>query len=174
MNSIEIFEKYAREYDAWFDENRFVYESEVQALKKVLNKIVSRNSRGLEVGVGTGRFASLLEIKVGVEPARSMADIARKRGIEVYEVRAENLPFDDSSFDFVLMVLTICFVQNPVQVLKEARRIIKRGGHIIIGMIDKESFLGRLYEAKKGESKFYSVANFYSLREVLQYLKELD
>ena len=55
--------------------------------------------RVLEVGVGTGRFASRLGVKVGVEPAKAMADMARKRGIEVYEARAEELPFDDESFD---------------------------------------------------------------------------
>ena len=166
MNSVDIFEKYAQEYDEWFNVNRFVYESEIQALKKY----VPEYGRGLEIGVGTGRFAVPLGIKVGVEPAKAMADIARKRGIKVYEVRAEELPFDDSSFDFVLIVVTICFVQDPVQVLREAERILKVGGHIIIGIIDKESFLGRLYKSKKEESKFYRVANFYSAREVLDWL----
>ncbi|MCW3136769.1 MAG: methyltransferase domain-containing protein [Canidatus Methanoxibalbensis ujae] len=170
MNSIEIFERYAQEYDEWFDANRFAYESEVQALKK----FVPKNSKGLEVGVGTGRFAVPLGIGVGVEPAKAMADIARKRGIEVYEAKAEKLPFDDSSFDFVLIVVTICFVQNPMQALREAKRVLKPGGYIIIGMIDRESFLGKLYESKKKESKFYRHANFYSTRQVLDWLKKLE
>ncbi|MHC1635338.1 MAG: class I SAM-dependent methyltransferase [Candidatus Methanospirareceae archaeon] len=93
MNSIEIFERYAQEYDEWFDANRFAYESEIQALKKFIPK----DSKGLEVGVGTGRFAVPLGVRVGVEPAKAMADIARKRGIEVYEAKAEELPFDDIS-----------------------------------------------------------------------------
>jgi ubiquinone/menaquinone biosynthesis C-methylase UbiE len=169
MNSIEIFERYAQEYDEWFDANRFAYESEVRALKK----FIPENSKGLEVGVGTGRFAVPLGIKVGVEPAKAMADIARKRGIEVYEARAEELPFVDSSFDFVLIVVTLCFVQDNIQALREAKRVLKPGGYIIIGMIDKESFLGKLYESKKKESKFYRHANFYSARQVLDWLKKL-
>ncbi|NOR48350.1 MAG: methyltransferase domain-containing protein, partial [Methanosarcinaceae archaeon] len=155
MNSIEIFDKYAKEYDEWFDANRFAYVSEIQALKK----FVPENSKGLEVGVGTGRFAVPLGIRIGVEPAKAMADISRKRGIEVYEAKAEKLPFDDSSFDFVLIIVTICFVQDPIQALREAKRVLKPGGYIIIGMIDKESFLGKLYESKKKESKFYRHAN---------------
>lgn len=123
--------------------------------------------------MGTGRFAVPLDIRVGVEPAKAMADIAQKRGIEVYEDKAENLPFDDSSFDFVLIVVTICFVQDPVQVLREAKRVLKPGGYIIIGMIDKESFLGKLYESKKKESKFYRHANFYFIGQVLDWLKKL-
>ncbi|MCD4765984.1 MAG: class I SAM-dependent methyltransferase [Methanosarcinales archaeon] len=170
MNNIEIFENYAQEYDEWFDANRFAYESEVQALKK----FVLENSKGLEVGVGTGRFAVPLGIRIGVEPAKAMADIAQKRGIEVYEAKAEKLPFDDSSFDFVLIVVTICFVQDPIQTLREARRVLKSGGYIIIGMIDKESFLGKLYESKKKESKFYRHANFYSTRQVLDWLKNFE
>ncbi len=87
MNSIEIFEKYAQEYDEWFDVNRFAYQSEVLALKK----FIPENSKSLEVGVGTGRFAVPLGIKVGIEPAKAMADIARKRGIEVYGEGGSNM-----------------------------------------------------------------------------------
>jgi ubiquinone/menaquinone biosynthesis C-methylase UbiE len=170
MNSIEIFEKYAQEYDGWFDVNRFAYQSEVLALKK----FIPENSKSLEVGVGTGRFAVPLGIKVGIEPAKAMADIARKRGIEVYDARAEELPFSDSSFDFILIVVTICFVQDPIQALRETRRVLKPAGYIIIGMIDKESFLGKLYELKKKESKFYRHANFYPVRQVLDWLEKLD
>lgn len=103
-----------------------------------------------------------------------MADIAQKRGIEVYEAKAEKLPFDDSSFDFVLIVVTICFVQDPIQALREAKRVLKPGGYIVIGMIDKESFLGKLYESKKKDSKFYRHANFYSIRQVLDWLKNFE
>ncbi len=65
------------------------------------------------MGVGTGRFALPPGITVGVEPALAMTSIARKRGIEVYEARAEELPFDNESFDFVVMVTTICFLRDP-------------------------------------------------------------
>ena len=37
-------------------------------------------------------------------------------------------------------------------------------------MLDKESPLGRLYETKKNESKFYKYARFYSVKQVLEYL----
>ena len=91
-----------------------------------------------------------------------------------YKAEAEKLPFDDFSFDFVLIVVTICFVQDPIQALREAKRVLKPGGYIIIGMINKESFLGKLYESKKKESKFYRHANFYSIRQVLDWLIKLE
>lgn len=166
--NIKIFDKFTQEYDNWFERNRFVYKSELLALKKFIPK----KSKGLEIGVGTGRFVVPLGIRIGVEPAGKMADIARRRGIEVYEARAEKLPFNDRSFNFILMVTTICFLENPLRALKEIKRILKLGGHIIIGMIDKDSSLGKLYESKKKHNKFYRYANFYSVSQILELLSK--
>jgi ubiquinone/menaquinone biosynthesis C-methylase UbiE len=170
VKSIEIFEKYAKEYDDWFEKNKYVYKSEIKALKKLSPP---KNSKALEIGVGTGRFAEPLGIKIGVEPSKAMADFARKRGIEVYEAKAENLPFNNSSFDSIFIIVTICFVENPIKVLTEAKRVLKRNGNIIIGIIDKNSFLGKIYELKKKENKFYRNAKFYSIDEVLNWLLKL-
>jgi ubiquinone/menaquinone biosynthesis C-methylase UbiE len=81
MENIKVFEDAAEKYDQWFDENRHAYETELLALKK----FVPKAGNGLEIGVGTGRFAVPLGIRVGVEPAKAMAEVARKRGIEVHE-----------------------------------------------------------------------------------------
>jgi ubiquinone/menaquinone biosynthesis C-methylase UbiE len=165
--NIHVFEKHAREYDWWFETHTYAYESEVLAVRSLL----PRGGNGLEVGVGTGRFASRVGIKAGVEPAQAMASIARQRGIEVYEARAEALPFADASFDSVLMVTTICFLIDPLQSLREAWRVLKPRGHIVIGMIDKDSHLGKSYEAKKSKSTFYRYAHFYSVTQVIEWLK---
>ena len=151
--NIHVFEKHAREYDRWFETHTYAYESEVLAVRSLL----PRSGKGLEVGVGTGRFASRVGIKVGVEPAQAMASIARQRGIEVYEARAEALPFADESFDSVLMVTTICFLNDPLQALQETWRVLKPRGHIVIGMIDKDSHLGKSYEAKKSREHVLSI-----------------
>jgi ubiquinone/menaquinone biosynthesis C-methylase UbiE len=166
---VRIFEQHARDYDRWFEEHACAYESEELALRSV----VPQSGRGLEVGVGTGRFALRLGIKVGVEPAHAMASIARQRGIEVYEARAEELPFGNESFDFVVMVTTICFLKDPVRALQEVRRVLKPTGRIIIGMIDADSPLGKTYEAKKSGSTFYRYAHFYSVAQVIEWLKRL-
>ena len=83
--NIRVFEKHAREYDRWFETHAYAYESEVVAMRSLL----PRGGKGLDVGVGTGRVASRVGIKVGVEPAHAMASIARQRGIDVYEASAE-------------------------------------------------------------------------------------
>lgn len=165
---IKLFNEYAQEYDEWFELNKFAYASEVKALKMLIPKY----GKGLEVGVGTGRFALPLGIKIGVEPAKVMAQIAKRRGITVYESKAEKLPFNNSSFDYIVFITTLCFLQNPFNALKEAKRILKVGGHIIIGMINKDSSIGKIYKSKI--SKFYKHANFYSVDEVLDWLKKLE
>jgi ubiquinone/menaquinone biosynthesis C-methylase UbiE len=166
--NIHVFEKCANEYDRWFETHTYAYESEVLAVRRLL----PQGGKGLEVGVGTGRFASRVDIKVGVEPAQAMASVARQRGIEVYEARAEVLPFADESFDSVLLVTTICFLNDPLQALLETRRVLKPLGHLAIGMIDKNSPLGKSYEANKGKSTFYRHAHFYSVTQVIDWLMQ--
>jgi len=168
-NNIKAFERHAEEYDLWFEKNSFTYESELM----LLNKIVPKSGKGLEIGVGTGRFSSALGIKLGIDPAFNMLLIAKKRGIKIFTAKAEALPFKDNSFDFLMMVTVLCFLPYPLTALREAKRVIKNKGYIIIGMIDKENVLGQLYESKKKESKFYGCAKFYSVKNVLSWLREL-
>jgi ubiquinone/menaquinone biosynthesis C-methylase UbiE len=55
-------------------------------------------------------------------------------------------------------------------VIREAARVIKNGGRIIVGIVDKKSFLGKYYKAKK--SLFYENARFFSVNEVLDLLNK--
>jgi len=164
-----IFDIYPKEYDNWYEENKFAYLSEIEALKKV----IPEKGEGLEIGVGTGRFAQPLRIKTGIDPSSKMLEIAKTRGIKTYLGVGENLPFGDKEFDFILIVITLCFVQNPEQVIRESNRVLKDNGKLIIGIIDKNSYLGKLYQKKKEEGhRFYKKANFYSTEEVIELLKK--
>lgn len=166
MARTKPFEEHPFEYEAWFERNRFAYESELQAVRSQL----PQRGEGLEIGVGSGRFAAPLGIKIGVEPARKMREIARKRGIEAIYGVAEALPFGDNRFDFALMVTTICFLDDVEVALEEARRVIKAHGYLIIGFIDKNSPLGKVYLKHRNESAFYRIATFYSVDEVINHL----
>ena len=161
-----VFDRYYKRYDAWYDKNKFAYLSELEVIKKVLPK----RGRGLEIGVGTGRFAVPLGIKYGIDPSKKMLEIAEKRGVKVHLGSGEKLHFKNSSFDYVAIIITLCFVKDPVKVLSEARRVLKKNGKIIIGIVDRESFLGKFYPKKK--SVFYKQATFFSVREVTRLLKK--
>jgi len=163
MNS--IFNHYYKRYDIWYDRNKFAYLSELEVIKKVLPK----KGKGLEIGVGTGRFASALGIEYGIDPSKRMLEIARKRGVNVSLGCGEKLPFGNSTFDYIAIIITLCFVKDSLKVLTEARRVLKKSGRIIIGIIDKDSFLCKFYQRKN--SLFYKQANFFSVKELVDLLK---
>ncbi|MFO7673512.1 MAG: class I SAM-dependent methyltransferase [Lutibacter sp.] len=170
MKQIKIFNENVEAYEAWYEKYPEVYLSEVAAIKEQMLKL-PENIKGIEVGLGTGRFAQVLGIKEGVEPANEMAAIALKRGIEVINGNAENLPLKDLNFDFVLFV-TICHLNNLKRALKEAFRILKPKGNIIIGFIDKDQKIGKTYEENRMRSTFFRYANFYSVVYVTKLMKE--
>ena len=168
MPKITPFENYFNEYEEWFEENRFVYEAELQAVRELL----PADGEGIEIGVGSGRFAAPLGIRLGIDPSLKMAEIAVKRGIEVYEGVAENLPFDNGRFDFALMVTAICFLGDARAAMCEAYRILKPGGALVIGFVDRISPVGKKYEKHKAENKFYREASFYSTNEVVSLMAD--
>lgn len=156
------FDAHHQRYDAWFEKHEAAYVSELLALRP----FVSWEGRGVEIGVGSGRFAAPLGLQVGVDPSIEMLTRAQARGIEVVQGTAEALPFADDSFDHALVVTTICFVDSPALMLAQARRILKPDARLVIGFIDRESALGQAYLAHQAESVFYREATFYSSAEV--------
>ena len=167
MLKTDVFQKYSEEYDSWFSDNQQIYSSELKAVQE----LIPQGIKGIEIGVGTGRFALPLGIEVGVEPSHSMAAIAKKRGIHVIDGVAEKLPIEDEFFDYATMITTICFLNNVELAFKEAYRVTKKNGFLIVAFLDRETELGKVYEKHKTKSKFYKEATFYSTAEVTAHLK---
>jgi SAM-dependent methyltransferase len=168
MPRIAPFEAHHLRYEDWFGKHDAAYVSELLAMRA----FVPLEGRGLEIGVGSGRFAAPLGVQVGVDPSPAMLAYAAERGIVVVEGTAEQLPFEASSFDFAIVVTTICFVDSPAQMLAEARRVLEPGGRLVIGFIDRDSDMGREYQAHQSENVFYRDATFYSADEVQQLLED--
>jgi SAM-dependent methyltransferase len=168
MPVVAVFEQHAEQYDRWFEEHERLYMAEVAALQRF------DPCGGLcaEIGVGTGRFAAPLGIKFGVEPSRQMARIARRRGIAVCQAVGEHLPFRDDGLDGVVLVTVICFVDDVNTLLQELRRVLKPGGRLVLGFIDRRSLMGRAYEARKETSTFYREARFYAADEVATMVRQ--
>ncbi|MBN1412362.1 MAG: class I SAM-dependent methyltransferase [Spirochaetales bacterium] len=149
-------------YEDWFEKNRYAYESELAAISTVL----PQKGEGVEIGVGTGRFAGPLGIRWGIDPSREMRRIAASKGIFVLNGTAENIPFPDNSFDFALIVTTVCFLDNVPKAFREIFRIVKTRGSVIVGFVDKESSLGRVYLEHKNNNVFYREAKFITTIEI--------
>lgn len=166
MSKIKPFDKHCKEYDNWYDKNQNIYKSELNAIKS----FIPSGLYGVEIGVGTGRFAKPLGVNVGVEPSNGMAEIAKGFGINVLNGVAENLPLNNGEFDFVLMVTAICFFDDVGKAFNEGYRVLKNDGFLVVAFIDKESELGKLYEKYKQNNEFYKDATFYSVKEVTEFL----
>ena len=170
MLKTDVFSEHVEAYEDWYEKYPMVYLSEVAAIKEQFLKL-PENIKGIEVGLGTGRFAQPLGIKEGIEPSTEMAKKAIKRGIEVVSGTAENIPYKDLQFDFVLFV-TICHLSNIKEALKEANRVLKPKGSLIIGFIDKDRQIGKVYEEKRQQSTFFRYANFYTVDYITKILKK--
>ncbi len=167
MPTSSPFDRYTERYERWFDTHEAAYRSEVEALRR----LVPQPGFGVEIGVGSARFAAPLGMQVGLDPAGDMLVRARERGIDAVKGVAESLPFSDGTFDTALIVTTICFVDDIPRTLAEARRVLRPDGSLVIGYIDKESPVGRIYQEKKSENPFYREATFVSTDELLDALE---
>ncbi len=166
--NVDVFDRCHERYEEWFDKYSAVYQSELNMLKDV----VPSEGKGIEIGVGSGRFAAPLGIKEGVEPSEEMAKIAEKRGIRVHRAYAEKLPLPNETYDFALIAVTICFVKDPLKTLEETARILKKGGRVIVAIVDRETPIGRSYLRKKEKGLFYRNANFFSSEEIRDMLQK--
>ncbi|MFW6134182.1 MAG: class I SAM-dependent methyltransferase [Elusimicrobiota bacterium] len=162
---MNIFDKYYLRYDKWYDKNKEIFETELNALKKFEIK-----GDSIEIGVGTGRFAQRLGIGFGVDVSEKMLSLAKERGINTVKANGEDMPFKDNWFDNAAIIFSICFIKNPLQVLKETNRILKKKGSLILGIIDRGSSWGKYLSGKKGP--FYKNTKFYTPKELIDMCKK--
>ncbi len=161
------FEVYADEYDQWFDslDGQSIFQDELSCLRGLIPEV---KGRWLEIGVGTGRFAEAFGIPEGVDPSEAVLKLAENRAVRTCRARAEALPFQDHTFDGLLMVMTICFLSDPQQALSECFRVLKDDGCLITGFVPADSLWGRLYTQKARQGhRFYCVASFYTCDQIV-------
>lgn len=156
------FDALAARYDAWFDAHPAAYASE----RELLRRLLPPGGGGLDIGVGTGRFAAPLGLAVGVDVAPGMLRLAAGRGVRVVRGRAECLPFADGAFARALCVTTLCFVEDPAAMLAEARRVLAPGGVLALGMLDAGSPAGRAYIDAQSSGAFFRHARRETADEV--------
>jgi SAM-dependent methyltransferase len=163
----KVFHDYAAEYDSWFA-GSLVYRVELAALRSLHTAL---SDPKLEIGVGPGHFARDLGVAFGLDPARAPLLLASQRGIKCCQGVGEQLPVKDRAVGTIYLLFTLCFGEDPQNIVAECSRILKDGGHLVIGMIPAESSWGsHLAAKKKAGSIFYEHANFYTIETVSQWL----
>lgn len=170
---VAVFDKNVKEYDKWFVNNpsEMLFKIELKAIKEIMGR--KKQYRSLEIGVGTGQFAKKLGITFGVDPSINALKEAQKRGVFTIQGIAENLPFQNDAFSLALMIVTLCYVREPLTSIKEAYRVLSPGGQFITCFIEKNSPWGKFYiKQKKKKHKFYGPAKFYTLDKVKEWLEK--
>lgn len=148
---MKIYDQYAQEYDAWFLKNENVLYSEVKLVAKVLKD--SKNV--LSIGCGSGLFEMILkkdfgiEIKNGVEPSEKMAEIARKRGMDVIIGSAEDDIFGCEKYDTLLYNGCPSYINDLQKSFDNAYKAIKTDGKVVVIDITKEGAYATLYNLAK-------------------------
>lgn len=186
------FDEYASVYDAWFLDNRNVLYSEVNLVASVLKDA----GLILSVGCGSGLFEKILKeekgisITYGIEPSAGMAEIARRRGLNVTEVTAEDAVFEPGVYDTIMFNGSPSYITDLAAVLKKVYAALRPGGRVVLIDVPKESSYGMMYNLAKAlgtwnhpllegvyppkpyPMEFVNVANWRTTDEKVTLLKE--
>jgi ubiquinone/menaquinone biosynthesis C-methylase UbiE len=167
----------AQNYEKWRTqpEGRFSFELENQLQIDLLNP--QKGETVLDIGCGTGNNLQPFldnDIQVtGIDASPYMLDIASQKlgnRVDFYRGFAEDLPFDDNSFNHACLVTTLEFVEDPAQTIAEACRVAK--DRVFLGVLNRYAIKGIQRRVKGIFSKsIYNHAQFYSVWELKQILR---
>lgn len=136
--------------------DRLMSTIEKKKLHKVRRLLLSDlRGRVIEFGAGTGVNFDLYpegtEV-TAVEPDQVLREEAMKKvgekNISLIDASAEELPFEDNSFDCVVITLALCTIPDPGKAIREAGRVCKAGGKLLIleHIRNKNTFLALLQD----------------------------
>jgi SAM-dependent methyltransferase len=131
------FQRNTGKADAQFDSQSDVLLTEISALVPHIDAALPPSI--LEIGCGDGRRLAWLKDNrkfecFGIEPSERAVEIARRRGIDVRRGTAEQLPFDNRSFDIVVFgfCLYLCDREDLFRIASEADRVLKSSGWLVL------------------------------------------
>ena len=140
------FDGYADKYDEWFMKNDKLFTSELRLFEKVLGDI--QGKKLLSVGCGSGLFESYIDSSniEGIEPSEDMAEIARKRGINVIKIGLiEDVDLPEEKYDIIYFNGSSSYMEDLSPVYGKCLRSLKANGRLILLDVPKESAFGFMY-----------------------------
>lgn len=187
MNRYEkVVDYYAKRAENYDKEKIRTWQSESGFRKELLDEIVKncKKTKGpiIELGVGTGRVASVLIQRLGravagIDISLDMLRIAKKKAMQggysdkliLVEGSMEKLPFNEDVFGCGLVISAFHYITREEEAVSEFRRVLKVGARFIIGDLvvdrrDSADFFNRL---EKAASPAHHVYHMLKERELL-------
>ncbi len=168
--------KDAGSYDAGFDpvKNRYCLDLEIKLMMDLLSP--KTGQRILDIGCGTGISLEPLLGQglnlTGLDPSQYMLDLALKRlgnKVDLHRGVAEDLPFDDNSFDSAFFFTSLEFTDRPAKAIEEACRVAK--DCVILCVLNRHAPLNMVRRVKSFfVPNIYNHVHFFSIWELKQIL----
>jgi len=167
------------DYAAWYRTPRgaWIGTTEFTLLRRLVD--LGTQETVLDVGCGTGYFTTLFAREtagkvVGLDPALAWLNYATRGTVPNLTWvggRAELLPFPERSFDVVLSVTALCFIENQLAALREMLRVCRR--RFVLGLLNRHSLLWRR-KGRGGGIGAYRGAHWHTVGEVRALARELN
>ncbi|MEJ2658933.1 MAG: class I SAM-dependent methyltransferase [Desulfobacterales bacterium] len=166
-------------YDEWMNHsrNRWVVDLEKRLMLEMLQPV--HGERIIDIGCGTGSgLQTFLDsgLRVtGIDASPYMLDIASKKignRVDLHRGFAEDLPFDDNSFNYASLITTLEFVDDPKKAIEEASRVAK--DKIFLGVLNRYAIKGVKRRIKGVFTRtIYNHAHFFSVWELKDIIRSL-
>jgi len=159
-------------YENWLrdDLNQAIVKLENRLMSEMVQPVVGDSL--IDIGCGTGVSLEPFMGKgvqlTGVDPSPYMLDIAREKvghRADFHRAYAEDLPFDDNSFNYACLSLTLEFCEDPEKAVAEACRVAKDG--VFVGILNKHSLMTIRRRIRRiFKATIYDRARFFSVGEI--------
>lgn len=167
-------------YDAWY--NSQYNKSAVYHQSQLLLNLLKPESGDsiIDIGCGTGETLKMLSARqglqlTGLDPSPYMLDFAcQKNGdrVDLHRGFAEDLPFDDNSFNHACLITTLEYVSDPQKAIEEAARVAK--DRLFIAVMNSYAIIS-MQKKLKGvfEESMFRRAHLFSIWELKNIVKEI-
>jgi len=155
-------------YEAWYHtpRGRWIGDREFILLQSLLR--TPKGGSLLDVGCGTGHFSRCFSRSglsvTGIDPDPAVLKFAKTQGDDIHYMQgnALELPFSGNTFDYAIAVTSLCFIDDPLQVLREMWRVSRHA--LVLGLLNRHSLL---HWRKQGQGSYLG-ARWDTVGEVLK------
>ncbi len=162
------------------------------SVSQLVKKYKPTNLPTLDVGCSEGKLTLFLKESfpkiIGLDPDKKAIEIAKKRKLNAKHYDGDKIPFKDNSFDILLNISVIEHAEDPLGLVKEMNRVLKKDGVLYLEVANKyfpiephfylpflsylPKKLANIYLKLSGQGEGYDDINLVSYKEIMNLLKK--